>query len=163
MLPWFLIWQSLYRRESILALYIIFPSQNNNVQCVFRYCTNVEMCNIFYQCAKSACWPTASVVLAIRFRITWPGVRWAPPPPPPFPALDRHWTAYLTLASGLNPQTSKPCHMDLWLARLVLTHLHLHRLHPFLLQQQPLEPRVSIFLSPCCFLWGAASALLCVP
>ncbi len=65
---------------------------------------------------------------------------------PPFPAMDRHWTAYLILTFGLNPQTPKRCHMDLWLARLVLTHLHLHGLHPFLLQQLPMEPRVSVFL-----------------
>ncbi len=37
----------------------------------------------------------------------------------------------------LNPQTPKRCHMDLWLAHLVLTHLHRHRHHPSLLQQLP--------------------------
>jgi hypothetical protein len=40
--------------------------------------------------------------------------------------------------------------MDLWLARLVLIHLHLHQLHPLFYNYTP-ELRVSVFLYPCCF------------
>jgi hypothetical protein len=47
------------------------------------------------------------------------------------------------------------------LMTLVLIHLHLHRLHPFLLQ--PMEPRVSIFsFKPWCFFFGRRPfALFC--
>ncbi len=48
--------------------------------------------------------------------------------------------------------------MDLWLVRLVLTHLHPNQQQQqHLLQKQTLEPRVSIFLfPPQYFLWQAA-------
>jgi hypothetical protein len=54
--------------------------------------------------------------------------------------------------------------MDLWSVCLVLTHLHPHRLHhPYLLQQQLLEPRVSVlsFQTAVLFLWVLPFALLC--
>ncbi len=46
--------------------------------------------------------------------------------------------------------------MDLWSVRLVLIHLHPHQLHhPYLLQQQLLEPRVSVLsFQPWCFFFG---------
>ncbi len=53
--------------------------------------------------------------------------------------------------------------MNLWLACLVLTHLHPHKLqHPYLLQQKLLEPRVSVLsFQPWCFLFsGLPFALL---
>ncbi len=68
--------------------------------------------------------------------------RWGWEPAPPLQY--GHWTTYLTPFLRLNSQTSKCCHMDLWSARLVLIHPHLHWLHPYLLQLQPMEPRVSI-------------------
>ncbi len=63
---------------------------------------------------------------------------------PPHPVV---WAsvAYLNPAFELNPQTPKRFHMDFWSACLVLIYLHPHQLyHPNLLQQQLLEPRVSI-------------------
>ncbi len=69
------------------------------------------------------------------------------PPPPP--------------AQNLTLRYRKRCRIKLWLARLVLIHPHLHRLHPYLLEQKPLEARVSVFLYLCCFPWRAAFALLC--
>ncbi len=53
--------------------------------------------------------------------------------------------------------------MDLWLARLVLTHLHLHQhQQQHLLQLQTLEPRVSVFLfsTAVLFFGGLPFALL---
>ncbi len=63
----------------------------------------------------------------------------------------------------LNPQTPKRCHMDLWSACLVLIHLHPHQLHhPYLLQQQILEPRGSFlsFQLWCLFFGGLPFAVL---
>ncbi len=81
---------------------------------------------------------------AIRWRV-WTGL----------PLQYGHLTAYLTPFFRLNPQTPKRCHMDLWLARLVLTHLHLHqhRQHN-LLQQQ--------ILKLCCFFFGGLPFALLV-
>jgi hypothetical protein len=99
-----------------------------------------------------AWWPFASVMLTVRFPITWLGVGWEPG----LPAVWA-WIAYLNPLFELNPQTPKRCHMDLWSARLVLIHLHRHRHHTSLLQQHP-EFRVSVlsFLSMVLFLWRAA-------
>jgi hypothetical protein len=54
--------------------------------------------------------------------------------------------------------------MVLWLARLVLTHLHPHQLqHPYLLQQQLLEPRASVLsFQPWCFFFGGLPFALLV-
>ncbi len=89
-------------------------------------------------------------------------IRWRVRTSPP-PLQYGHWTTYLTPFLRLNPQIPKRCHMDLWLARLVLTHLHLHQhRHYHLLQQQILEPRVSVlsFQLWCFSLAGCPLALL---
>ncbi len=98
----------------------------------------------------------ANVALTVCFSITWLGFGWEPAPPPS-PLQYWHWVAYLTPFLRLNPQTLKRCHMDLWLACLVLIHLHRHHHHPSVLQQHP-EFRVSdlSFLSVVLFLWRAA-------
>ncbi len=66
------------------------------------------------------------------------------------------WVAYLNPTFELNPHTPERCHMDLWSARLVLIHLHPHQLHhPHLLQQQLMEPRVSVLsFQPWWFFFG---------
>jgi hypothetical protein len=119
--------------------------KNNNAQFLFTYCYCVKKNWKFLAvCRVWAWWPFASVMLTVRFLITWLDNVWEPAPPPP---AVQDWVAYLTTLSGLNPQTPLRCHMDLWLACLVLTHLHLHQhQHRPLLQQQTLEPRVSVFL-----------------
>ncbi len=100
-------------------------------------------------------WPFLSVMLTVRFPITWLDVGWEPAPPPAVWAVWT-WVAYLNPLFELNPQTPKHRHMDLWLAHLVLIHLHCHCHHPSLLQQHP-EFRVVIsFLSMVLFLWQAA-------
>jgi hypothetical protein len=80
---------------------------------------------------------------------------------PPSPPAVRHWSAYLTPFLTLYPQTPKRCHMDLWLACLVLIHLHRHRHDPSLLQQH-LEFSVSdpSFLSMVLFSGGLHIALV---
>ncbi len=93
----------LYRQESTLAI-VVFPIQNNyNVPRAFGVLHSCENVGNFKKCTGSAWWPMASVVLTVRFRIMWPGVGWEPAPP--LPALDGHWTAYLTPFLRLNPQT----------------------------------------------------------
>ncbi len=60
----------------------------------------------------------------------------------------------------LTLSTLKRCHMDLWFARLVLSHYHRHRLH---LLPSAMSPGVrvnsSFFLSVVLFIWQAAFAL----
>ncbi len=60
-------------------------------------------------------------------------------PPPPVWALGRLFKPSFW---RLTLSTPKCCHMDLWLAQLVLTHHHHYRLHPSLLHQH-LEFKVS--------------------
>ncbi len=73
-------------------------------------------------------------------------------PPPAVWALSR---LFKPTFWRISLSTLKGCHMDLWLARLVLTHHHLHRLHPSILDQQP-ESTVSnpFFFYPWYFLSG---------
>ncbi len=103
--------------------------------------------------------PFVSVDLTVCFPITWLGNGWEPA----LPAV-RAWVAYLNPAFELNPQTPKRCHVDLWSAPMVLIHPHPHQLrHPYLLQQQLLEPRVSVIsFQPWCFFFGGLPFALLV-
>ncbi len=83
---------------------------------------------IFLQCAGSAWWTMASVVLTICFRITWLGVGWGPSPPP-LPAVKAMGDLFKPTFWHWTLSTQKRCIMNLWLAQLVLTHHHCHRLH----------------------------------
>ncbi len=92
-------------------------------------------------------WPSVSHVIRCWVRTS-----------PPSPLQYGHWVAYLNPIFGNYPQTRKRCHMDLWSARLVLTHHHRHRLHPSLLHQH-LKFRVSDLSF---FIHGAFSPVGCL-
>jgi hypothetical protein len=134
----FLQWKEyLYHQESI----VIFPSQNNNnIQRIFGVLQPCALLEIFSSAPGRPDDP--------RQVSSWPSVSescdWVLGENQPPPLQNGHWTAYLTPFLRLNPQTLKRCHMDLWSACLVLIHLHLLQLHPFLLQLQPMEPRVRV-------------------
>jgi hypothetical protein len=134
----------MYRQESILAI-VVFPSQSNTIiPYVFGVLQAMRVLDIFSSAPGRLWWPIVSVVLTVRFPITWLGNVWEPAPSPLLQY--GHGTAYLTPFLRFNPQIPLRCHMDLWLAHLVLTHPHLHQhQQQHLLQLQMLEPRVSVF------------------
>jgi hypothetical protein len=113
----------------------------------------LQSCENVVNSLQCAWWPLVSVGLTVCFRIMLLSVGWEPNSAAVW-ASGRLFKLYfwrLTLSSP------KQCHMDLWSARLVLTHPYCHQLHPFLLHQHQ-ELRVSnlSFLSMVLFLWQAA-------
>jgi hypothetical protein len=118
---------------------------------MWEYCKFLAVCRVSLRTHGKCCVDRPFPHHVIR---CW--VITSPPPPAVW-----HWVAYLTPFFRLNPQTLKRCHMDLWLARLVLIHLH-HRHHPSLMQQHP-EFRVSdlSFLSVVLFSDGLPFNLFC--
>jgi hypothetical protein len=84
----------------------------------------------------------ASVALTIRFLShDWCWVRTEPP------SIERHRVAYLNWLFYLQIlSTPNHCHMDLWLARLVLTHHHRHHHQQLPSSPSPREGVSSSFL-----------------
>jgi hypothetical protein len=145
----------LYHRESILAE-LSSPDKKiimNNEFGLLQLCENVVN---FYQCARLAWWPFASVVLTGRFPITLLGVGWESGPPRSMGSESSIKTRFLKL----NPQMLKRCNMVLWSACLVPIHLHHHCHHSSHLQKHP-EFRASVlsFYSWCFFFWWLPFAL----
>jgi hypothetical protein len=142
----------MYPRESILAIFVFPRHKNNNYEHI--WCT-VTMWKFWEFIA--ACRVGMMTLCECRVDCPFPyqvlGENQAPPPSAW--ALGR---LFKPTFWRLTLSTPKRCHMDLWSARLVLTHHHhRHRLHSFLLHRHP-ESRVSntFFLSVMLFLWRAA-------
>jgi hypothetical protein len=109
----------MYRQESILALCPLPQSQNNIVKyCVLQICRKICSAPGWYDDPLWVlCWPSVSIC-------DWWWVRTEPPL-----HIQAPGRLFKLAFWRLTLSTSKRCHMDLWLAQLVLTHHHLHRLY----------------------------------
>jgi hypothetical protein len=56
--------------------FIVFPGQNNNVQCIVRICDNVK----FLAVRRVSLMTLGKCCLTFHFRVTWSAVGWDPPP-----------------------------------------------------------------------------------